>query len=246
MFINIRGKKIHYRMRGQGVRTMILVHGWGGSIESLEKLSCLLSKKYVTITLDLPGFGQSQLPDPDWGVEEYSQVLLGLLKQLGIKKTVYFGHSFGGSLGVYIASHYQVIDGLILCGASFKRDNVQSQTTKRLKKMFRSAPFLNRFEMLIKKFYYRIFFPNSDLIRYPSLENNFKKIMAEDMTGYLDKIKTKVLVVWGEEDKQTPLDLALLLKKKIPQAKLTVFPDIGHNLPLAFPEKVYQEIDKFL
>lgn len=238
--------QINYELLGQG-QPLILVHGWGGSINSLRKLAQLLSQEYQTIIIDLPGFGQSDQPDKDWGVGEYGKAIINLLDQLNIKTCHYFGHSFGGSLGIYLASQYpNRIAKLILCDASYQRSGQTSHTTQVIKKFTNKFSWLKKIEYPIKKIYYKIFFPNSDLLKYPQLETNFRKIMTQDLTPFLKKINCPTLILWGEKDQQTPILYAYDLNKQIKNSQLKSFPDIGHNLPLKYPEKAYNQVINFL
>lgn len=246
MVITINNKNINYEIKGKGT-PILFVHGWGGSIHSLEKLSDLVSVDHQAIILDLAGFGQSDNPDPNWGVKEYSELLYNFISSLNLKHVSYFGHSYGGSLGIYLSSHYpEAIDKLILCDASYKRVGKVSKSAKLFNKVFQFLPLPYKFKFLIKKIIYKIFFPNSDLIKFPHLESTFKKIMTEDLTPYLDKINQPTLIIWGEKDIDTPITYAHELNQKIKDSKLKIFPDETHSLPLKQPELVYKEIQKFI
>lgn len=246
MLARILDKNINYQIKGYG-KPLILIHGWGGTSKSLEKLSLLLSNNYQTITLDLPGFGKSDDPPPHWGVEEYSEFLIQFLEKLKLNKIIYFGHSFGGSLGIFLAAkHPKLIDKLILCNSSFKREVKISKSAMMLKNIAKFFPFLFTFEASIKRVFYRLFLSRSDLYRFPHLQSNLRKIVLQDLTINLAQINIKTLILWGEDDTVTKLKLAHELNNKIKNSKLKIFPKIGHNLPLKFPQKVYEEIEKFL
>lgn len=246
MYIEVNHKKINYEMIGTG-ETIFFVHGWGGTIESLRKISDLASKNFRTVVLDLPGFGKSDDPDSGWGIEEYGKLLKDFLQKLKIDNIIYFGHSFGGSLGIYLASHYTTsIKKLILCNSAYKRTGKVSKSAKLFNIFFRILPLPAGLKLLTKKVIYKIFFPNSDLMKFPHLEPNFKKIMTQDMTSYLEKIKAPTLILWGKNDQDTPLIYAEELKSKIKNAKLLVFPDANHSLPLKEPKAVYEKIHNFL
>lgn len=214
MYLKIDNRKIHYKIIGQG-KPILFVHGWGGNLYSLLKLATLASKKqYQAILIDLPGFGKSDNPAPDWGVDGYANLIGHFIKTLDLKKPHYVGHSFGGALGIYIASHYpRLIDTLILSNSSFKRENKVSQSTKFIKMVSRENPFLNFIAPYAKKLYYKLFHKNSDLMKYPHLESNFRKIVTQDLTSLTTKIKLPTLILWGEEDTMTPVLWAYELKK---------------------------------
>src|SRR3989338_7668915 len=128
MFITVNGKRLHYEEKGSG-EPILFVHGWPASIKSLYRLYQIASQNYRAIIIDLPGFGKSDNPDPDWGVAEYAKFLVEFIDRLNLKPVIFFGHSFGGALGIYIASNYpNYIKRLILCGASYKRTS--PSTTK--------------------------------------------------------------------------------------------------------------------
>ncbi len=246
MMVKIGEKRVNFERAGVG-KPILFVHGWGGTIASLKPLYLLAAKKYQVFILDLPGFGRSDNPDPSWGVEEYSRLLVDFLKRVGIEKINYFGHSFGGSLGIFLAANYpQAIEKLILCDSSFKRLLKVSQTAKKLKKISQYLPFFPKFEPQIKRMYYRIFFPDSDLIKFPQLESNFRKIMTQDLTDCLGKINKQTLILWGENDKDTPVELAHELQEKIANSQLKIFPNVGHGLPLDCPNIIFQELRRFI
>lgn len=246
MFINIKSKRINYQLTGQG-QPIILVHGWGGSIDSLKDLGLLLAKNHQVVLVDLPGFGQSDPSDPNWGVGEYSIFLINFLSSINLSSVIYFGHSFGGSLGIYLASHRpSIIKKLILCDTAYKRTGKVSKTTQRLKILIDKIPLPENLIIFLKKVYYRLFFPGSDLLKLPHLEQNFRKIIYEDLTCYLRKITCPTLILWGEEDRETSKTFTDELKTKIKKSTLKIFPAVGHNLPIVEPEKVYHEILKFL
>lgn len=246
MFISVHGKKLHYEEKGTG-EPILFVHGWPASIKSLNKLYQLASKNYRAIIIDLPGFGTSDNPDPEWGVGEYASHITTFLNELGIKKVNYFGHSFGGALGIYIASHYpEIINKLIISNSSYKREGKPNNSVKILKSILTRIKKFESAEPLAKKIFYRIFFPKSDILKAPHLESNFRKIVTEDLTPDLKNIKLPTLILWGQLDIDTPIHWAHELNGKIKKSKLKVFPNAAHNLPLKHPEEVLEEVESFL
>lgn len=239
MQLSVHGKSVYYDVVGQG-SPVLLVHGWGGSSESLRKLAELLSAKHKAIIVDLPGFGQSETPPPEWGTAEYATVLVELLKHLKIKKADYFGHSFGGSLGIYLVDHTNVIDHLILCNSAYKRTGKVSPFARAAKHLLpgNNAP--------LKLMLYRIFFRGSDLAKFPHVEQNYRRIMKEDLSMIVPEIKVPTLILWGENDTITPVSFAHDLHEKIKGSKLVIFPDTRHALPLRQPELLVEPIEAFI
>jgi pimeloyl-ACP methyl ester carboxylesterase len=240
MFADIEGKKIYYEIAGTGP-AIIWVHGWGGSSKSLRALHDQASKNFTSILIDLPGFGQSQNPPKDWGVIEYAKIVTDFIESFGYSKINYFGHSFGGSLGVYIASHTNLIEKLILCAPSYKRMNKKHWITK--------IPAYSIFRIIInpfRKILYRILCPKSDTLRFPQLESNYRKITQEDLSEFVKDINCHKLILWGSKDLAVPVKHAYELKKTISNSTLKVFEGYKHSLPLVVPVKVYRELKSFI
>jgi len=240
MYALIRGKQIRYDVIGSGA-PILLAHGWGGSSESLLPLGKLLSNQNKVILVDLPGFGKSEIPEPSWGVEEYSEVLADLLKALKIYKVHYFGHSFGGSLGMYLAAcKPNLIQTLTLCDSAYKRSSKRSVLARVLHHLFpKKNPQL-------RIFLYKIFFRSSDLAKFPLLEQNFRKILKYDLIDLPKKISCKTLIIWGERDTITPVSWAHELHQNIKDSALKIIPNTRHSLPLRNPEIVADEVLKFI
>lgn len=245
MYVKIDNLKIHYKILGEG-KPILFIHGWGGNLYSLHNLALRASKNYQAILIDLPGFGKSDNPPANWGVEGYAEIICHIIKELDLKKPHFVGHSFGGSLGIYIASHYpRLIDKLVLCNTSYKREKKVSQSAKIIKMVPKENVLLQLIKPLAKQIYYRLFHKDSDLMKYPHLESNFRKIVTQDLTKYTTKIEMPTLILWGEEDTMTPVLWAYELEKNIKHAELKVFPGVRHNLPLKYPEEVWKEIRPF-
>jgi len=68
----------------------------------------------------------------------------------------------------------------------------------------------------------------------------------EDLSTFFSKIKNQVLIIWGEDDKITPLDDGKLMNKLIPKSKLIIFEKAGHFCFLDQPDEFVRELIKFI
>ncbi|MDP4011656.1 MAG: alpha/beta hydrolase [Candidatus Roizmanbacteria bacterium] len=247
MFIQIHNRKVHYKKNGSGA-PLIFVHGWGGSLYSLHALASLASKDFTAYIIDLPGFGKSDNPPEHWGIEGYGELVKLFIEKIIQKKPQYIGHSFGGEIGIYLASHFpQTIDTLTLCNSSFKRQNKISKIAQMSKWIPKDSNLiLKLIYPYIKKLYYTLIRKQSDLMKYPHLEKNFRKIVTQDLSPDTKNIKHKTLVLWGELDTYTPVIWAYELQKNIKNSRLFVFPDVGHDLPIRHPDLAWAKIKEFL
>ena len=96
----VNGMSIAYQVEGQG-EPVILLHGNGLSGGLWKYNIGPLSPRYQVFAPDLPGFGRSDKPDADYGVEYYVEFLKSFMDALQIRKAALVGHSF---LGVVAAT----------------------------------------------------------------------------------------------------------------------------------------------
>ena len=103
MFVEIDSLKIHIRRSGHGTPVVIL-HGWGASIPAVAPIHDLLEPHFDTLSIDLPGFGESDPPPEAWGSPQYADLVEKLLRHLAIERPVLIGHSFGGKLSILLGA----------------------------------------------------------------------------------------------------------------------------------------------
>ena len=160
-------------------------------------------------------------------------------------KPILIGHSFGGRIAIkYAAKYPEKINRLILTGAAgIKRKLTAKQKTlfimAKTGKMIFSLPVINNFQKPAYKIFSKIArgrkkdYYNAG----PRMKEIMKNILAENLTDYLSKIKNPTLLVWGREDKTTPLADGEIMNEKIKNSKLVVVDDANHSLPYQKPEK---------
>ena len=71
-------------------------------------------------------------------------------------------------------------------------------------------------------------------------------MMHFSVYGELAVIRTPLQVIWGEEDTLLPADLALLIHKEVPLARLSIIPECGHYAMLERPEIFHKHLREFL
>ena len=113
MLINIDGINVNYIDEGTG-STVLLLHGWGGSIQTMIPIANILKDKCRVIALDLPGFGESDIPKEPWNSYDYANCIKNFIDTLNLKNIILFGHSHGGRISIILASKYNIAKKLIL------------------------------------------------------------------------------------------------------------------------------------
>jgi pimeloyl-ACP methyl ester carboxylesterase len=252
MFTMINNVKIQHIRKGKG-EPILLLHGWGGSMESLSSLSHELIKKgFMVFILDLPGFGKSETPKEAYTLDDYADLVEKFVKHYNEDQICIFGHSFGGSIAIKMAIRKNIkINKLILCNSSGIRSkkNIKLKMihyiAKGVKRIF-SLPILKSFYSPIRKIFYYYILRQRDYIDHQDKKETFQNILSEDVTPILDKVTIPTLLIWGEKDKDTPVSHGKRMLLRMKNAKLNIFKEIGHGLPIKKPDLVAEEINQFV
>jgi len=251
MYTTINNVKIHYHIFGEG-EPIILLHGWGGSTKSLIPLSRELVKKgFYVYMLDLPGFGKSELPLKAYTLDDYAILVEEYVKRFHQGAIAIFGHSFGGSVAIKIASRKKIdINKLILCNSSGIREKrfmvVLLGKFATIMKIIFSLPLLRDIYPFVRKVSYYYILRQRDYIDHQDKKETFQNIVSEDIIPDLPNIMVRTLLLWGENDKDTPVSQANIMKLKIKDSRLKIVEKAGHGLPLKDPRFVAEEINNLV
>ena len=94
---------------------LVLIHGFGNTLQSFRLLAPLLADDFYMITVDLPGFGLSSKPvDYEYYSANQAATIGKFIRALGLNKAVIGGHSLGGQLALRVAVTEPDINGLLL------------------------------------------------------------------------------------------------------------------------------------
>lgn len=231
---------------------LIFLHGWRLNGQVWLPIISSLNRLNLNIySLDLPGFGHSDTPRPNFTLKGYAGVVKEFIEKLKLKNVTIVGHSFGGRLALKLAAgDGNLIKKLVLADSAGPRQRgrtflltVKKIIAKILKPFFR-LPLLRVLRIKIYRF-----IGAEDYVTVPeTLKQIFINVINEDLTPLLSSIKVPTLIIWGEDDKITPLTVAKILKEKIADSELAVLPSAGHlsffDQPLLFAQKLIEFLQK--
>jgi pimeloyl-ACP methyl ester carboxylesterase len=228
-FVDIGGHKARVLEAGQGDPVMVL-HGWGGRIESMAPVISCLADRFGVRAVDLPGFGESPIPRGVWGTADYSEFVSDLCGELGIERTRLVGHSFGGKVSVYLAAtHEELVEKLVLTGSSGLA-SAPSMKIRVKRGVSRAARLVGRLgspgERIRTLVYKRI--ASQDYQDAGELRPIFIKVVNEDVCHMLPRIQVPTLLVWGTEDEAVPVSHARRMEELVPDAGLVLLEGAGH------------------
>jgi 4,5:9,10-diseco-3-hydroxy-5,9,17-trioxoandrosta-1(10),2-diene-4-oate hydrolase len=257
-FAEAGGMRLHYHEAGPADSdspVVVLLHGGGPGASGWSNFGRNLpvfAGRFRTLLIDQPGFGQSDRPPVTGNYFTFAaDALAGLLKTLGIDRVHLLGNSLGGGTAVRFALNYPDRAGrLVLMAPGGLSLNVFSpDPTEGIKRLsrFAAAPGPTREKMaaflsimvhdqrlITDELIGERFAAASDpaaLAAMASLGASFfDPATAEDGLLWREahRLRNRVLLIWGREDRINPLDGALVALKVIRRAQLHVFGGCGH------------------
>lgn len=233
MEITVNGLSLHYEQYGQG-EDVLLLHGWGSSLDAFAYLGSRIAKKYKVTAIDFPGFGKSDMPPEPWCVEDYAVLLLEFMNQVGLVNPIMVGHSFGGRVIIKLCGTGRVspqkiilIDAAGVRTAPSFKTRMRTRCFKTAKWFLTRKPWAKACEPTLQKV--RSYFGSADYNSAPPvLRQTLVRVVNEDLTHHLSSITASSLLIYGENDTTTPVAQAKIMEREIPDAGLCVIPDAGH------------------
>lgn len=218
---------------------LVILHGWGHSGAMWQGFINKFHDHKV-IFIGLPGFGEEKLISNNWNVADYADWVLLKLKSMGIKNTIIIGHSFGGKVATEIAiKDPSIVKKLVLVAAPVLRrpaltTKLHIKANKIIKNMFLSKAIKIQTNSEYKE-------ANAN-----NLGAVFVNSVNYDATSKLPKLKAPTLIIWGDSDKDAPLRIGKEMHRLIPNSKLEILKNTGHNIYLENPNILYGLINKFI
>jgi pimeloyl-ACP methyl ester carboxylesterase len=245
--IKIGGQTTRLLDTGAG-ETVVVLHGWGGRIESMGPVIACLERRFRVLALDLPGFGEAPAPSGVWGSSSYAHWVTEVLRSRTDGSAHFLGHSFGGKVSLNVAAvEPGVVDKLILVDSSGLRSapSMSARLKRTLSRAGRIAGGLGGpGKTLQHVIYERV--ASADYRDAGPLRATFVKIVNEDVSELLPRIAASTLLVWGAQDHDVPVAHARLMESLIPDAGLVVLDPAAHFSYLDQPERFCRVVRHFL
>lgn len=228
------GSALHFVRLGKGGIPLIMIHGFGNTLENLKPLAELLSDTREVILIDLPGFGNSPQQESVVSAEEFAGLLKDFLDREAIRQVDIAGHSFGGKVAMMFSALYpDKIRKLVLIASSgLKRQRtlVQSLRFHAVKALGKTVKLFDRlFGKQLFKNWFAPQFGSSDYNLFPHVRNILVRSVNENVDEKITTIKTPTLILFGGRDQETPPDMGHRLNRMIQGSQLVIYPTLGHR-----------------
>lgn len=243
----INNQLINYFSFNEGKKpTVIFLHGWGSSSWVWRGLADKFSDDFCVFALDFPGFGKSSIPNKPFGVGDYAEIVKSFIEKKNLKEVILIGHSFGGRIAIKLSAlHPELVKKIILidsAGLILNKEKLSARKNiaKIVKPLFAPKFMKNTRDKIYQKI------GSEDYVSNPELKDTFVKVINEDLHPCLPKIKAPTLLIWGENDKETPIEAAKVMKSEIKSSTLRIINNAGHFSFIDQPEECFQSINKFI
>jgi pimeloyl-ACP methyl ester carboxylesterase len=209
---------------------LVWAHGWGHTHANLLPLAEAMQSSGRSALVDLPGFGASPLPPEAWGTAEYADACAEWLTSLPSGRRIWIAHSFGCRVGLQLAArHPETIDGLFLIAAA----GLQPHRSLRARLRFASRRWAFRtLRSLVPegpaRERLRQCFGSADYARAGPLRPILSKTVAENLSEVAERVRCPSVLVYGEQDRETPPEMGERLRSLIPDAQLYVLRGFDH------------------
>jgi pimeloyl-ACP methyl ester carboxylesterase len=265
--VQLPGAEVNYAEVGEG-ETVLFVHGlagcWRNWLENLPHFA----QGYRAVALDLPGFGDSPMPDWEISMAAYGRLIHQFCDALGIGRVAMLvGNSMGGFVATEaVIQQPQRFERLVLVSAAGiswaeakgRRFEAGARTVKA------AAPFLagdrplflNRpggRHLAFSRLMYNPAKLRPELLAeqvHPGLESDgfvdsMAAIIGYDTRERLTEIEIPTLIVWGLSDHIVPVEAALGYHRLIPRSRLEIFERTGHVPQMERPVRFNALLDEF-
>lgn len=232
MNMKIGDINVNYFLKGpsDSDEAVVMLHGWGANIGLFEASAESIATRYLVAAPDMPGFGETPEPPFPWQVDDYTDFVIEFIKNLGIKRVILLGHSFGGRVIIKLVNRKELpftVTRLILVDAAGIRPERTPEQLKKEKLMKMGKKLLAPMPGLLERL--QSFVGSQD---YKAASPLMKKILVnvvnEDLSHLLPTITQETLLIWGTLDTATPITDAEKMEELIPDAGLARIEGAGH------------------
>ena len=258
-------KRNNVRVRGAGHRTMIFAHGFGCDQNMWRFVAPAFEKDFMTVVFDHVGAGGSDLSAYDSAkystLSGYAKDVVEIGTELGLKDSVFVGHSVSSMIGVLAARQAPGMFGkLVLIGPSprYIDDDgyVGGFSAQQIEELLR---FLDSNHMGWSMQMAPMIMGNPDRPELgqeltnsfcsadPEIAKAFARVtFTSDNREDLAEISLPTLVLQCSEDIIAPPEVGEFVARNIPNSRMIVLDATGHCPNLSAPEEVIAAMRPFV
>ena len=263
---------LRYYDAGEGP-TLLFLHGSGPGVTGWRNFRGVLPtfvERFRCLILEFPGFGVSD----DFGghpMVTAQGAVSPFLDALGVDRVDIVGNSMGGGVGINFAIHHPDRIGKLVTiggigtnifspgpseGIRLLQEFTEEPTRQRLVDWLNSMVYDQSLvtEQLIEERWKLATDPETlasarRMYGKAAFAQMMAMMKAADVPmpwAQMHRVAAPTLLTWGRDDRVSPLDMALIPMRTIPNAELHVFPNCGHWAMIEAKEAFESAVMAFL
>lgn len=257
MKIRTNGIDLNYAIEGNGP-WVVMSHSIACNLHMWDPQVEVLAKNFKVLRFDTRGHGASSAPEGEYTLEGLADDVKGMLDGLGIANCRWVGLSMGGMIGQTFALRYPgVFTAMVLADTCGRYSpDVWPQWEARIKTA-REKGMEPLVEPTISRWFTEAFRasrrdvtdPVAAMIRatpVPGYAGCCYAIPKINLTHRLKEFRCPTLVIVGEQDQATPMEMAREIHGAIPGAQLVTIPSASHLSNLEQPQAFNKALSSFL
>ncbi len=263
-YVRTRLGRLFYEERGpeRASDAIVLIHGllfdggmWNGQLEPLAALGRV-------VVIDGPGHGKSE-PAPRFVLEDHADALFDAFGELGVRRAVLVGLSWGGMVAMRMAlQHPEHVGGLAILDANASPEPLVNRLRYRaFIAMHRRVGFPR--SLFDRELAPRLFSDRFAETHPEVLDASYRRTMGFERAGLsraaiavvihrkdvlpkLGAVRAKTLVMCGSEDRFTPPVHSRDIAQAIPGAEFVMLDGLGHMSAIEDPGAVNARLVPFI
>jgi pimeloyl-ACP methyl ester carboxylesterase len=272
-WVRVDGRRVNVCEMGSGP-PLVFVHGHSGRWQNWLEQIPHFARTHRVVAMDLPGFGESQMPSEHVSIEGYGRFLGRLLDELEIDEAPLVGNSMGGFVAAeaclqapdrtsalvlvsaaglstrYLGLSAELMRRRSVVGLARAVNAYAKIPEARIETLVRRPRLRWAVLNLVAKHPERLSAPMAaELIKGSGKAASafaMRAIMEYDFRDRLDDVDVPTLVVWGDSDRVVPVDGAEEYARLIRGARKAILPDTGHVPMVERPQAFNRLLEEFL
>jgi 2-hydroxy-6-oxonona-2,4-dienedioate hydrolase len=226
---------------------MVLIHGLFGALSNWDTVQPLMAEYSKPIALSLPLLNAHRSEVKVKALALYTEYLI---RNRGFAPVTLCGNSLGGHVALRLClAAPQLVDCLILTATSglyeHSVDSLPIRPGKEFVEEHMSKVFFNQ-EFVTPEAVNEIVTILEDRTRVLNLIHAARSAKKDNLKDLLGQIKVPTLLLWGEDDQVTTMEVAEMFHKLIPNSQLVTIKKCGHAPMIEHPEWFSEEVRRFL
>ncbi len=256
--IEVAALRIVFEQAGDGP-PLVLLHGLPGDSRLWRRQLDDLADEYTVIAWDAPGCGRSSAPSDDFGIRDVVSYLIGFLHALGLEQPHVLGLSWGAGLALELYRTAPTIPRTLLLASAYAGwagSLPADVVTQRLNAYLRAAGMAREEEMRAwAPGFFGATAPEELVDEVVAIVSDFdprvlstlaRSFAETDLRDVLPTIDIPTLLLYGDADTRSPLQVAEVLHAAIRGSTLVVLPGVGHVSNVEAAEQFNAEVRTFL